>query len=151
MHGLPRVKRQIPQESVFRFIPSFYPLVLVRHGQHATGGGKYTRKSASWPRQSTRTHQRDTSIFCELKDALSTRTSIRTERRKWRQLHRTSPYPAFCLTSDESIGNWVSIAFYSRKSRFASLPNRIPHGIGYPSSIIAPTPTNYQAVSLQDR
>jgi hypothetical protein len=38
MHELPRVKRQIPQESVFRFIPSFYPQVLVRHGQHATGG-----------------------------------------------------------------------------------------------------------------
>lgn len=106
-------------------------------------GGKYTRrKSAGWPRQPIRTHRRDTSIFYELKDALSTRTSIRTERRKWRQLHRTLPYPAFCLTSDESIGNWVSVAFYSRKSRFASLPNRIPHGIGYPSSIIAPTLTS---------
>ena len=62
-------------------------------------GGKYIgRKSASWPRQSTRL--------------------------------------------DESIGNWVSVAFYSRKSRFANLPNRIPHGIGYPSSIVAPTLTS---------
>src|ERR1700684_763856 len=40
MHELPRMKRQIPQESVFRFIPSFYPQVLVRHGQHATASCK---------------------------------------------------------------------------------------------------------------
>ena len=44
LHGLPRVKRQIPQESVFRFIPSFYPQVLVRHGQHATGGKVHKKK-----------------------------------------------------------------------------------------------------------
>src|ERR1700744_3173912 len=42
--GLPRVKRQIPQESVFRFIPSFYPQVLVRHGQDATGGKVHKKK-----------------------------------------------------------------------------------------------------------
>jgi hypothetical protein len=50
--------------------------------------------------------------------------------------------PGILSHLDESIGNWVSVAFYSRKSRFASLPNRIPHGIGYPSSIIAPTLTS---------
>ena len=44
IHGLPRVKHQTPQESVFRFIPSFYPQVLVRHDQHATGGKVHKKK-----------------------------------------------------------------------------------------------------------
>ena len=123
--GYPAVHR------IRKFIPSFYPQVLDRHGQHATGGKvhkKKVRKLATPidPHTSERHEHLLRTQGC-IVDAVNDHLN---PDRKTKVETAASGFAISGILSqlDESNGNWVSVAFYSRKSRFASLRIEFPTG-----------------------
>jgi len=110
-------------------------------------GGKYTEESPQVGHANQPGHIGEPrASFYELKDAFG--DTLNDHLNPDRKTKVETVASGFAISGilahlDESIGNWVSVvAFYSRKSRFACLPYRIAHRIGYLSSIIVPTLTS---------